>query len=348
MNGRRGRVAAALAWALLLMAVARAGAEIEVPAGFAVKVHVSGEGYGEVATAATGIPSTPTLAVDADGTTYLARTGRRYSGGEIDDLWPVYRVPAGGARLTPRAETRFFHGPPLPSAQVGAVRAGRELLVTTFDFDRKVGGLYRVRDGRAELLAGGTPSSGQPPLLRQPEAVAVDSAGNVYVADRHQGVVVKLDPAGRVLDPAWARVQRPRTLAVDGQDHLWIGADAEAQAPWQRGPGEIWRVSPAGEPVLVLRGPVAAAIAAGPGGELYVADRAGAVLFRLDASGRRVDFAKFTDGDAPRGLAFVPVTPETRRAGIAGDLLVATVRRGAFRQNEIVRVLGPFETLPRP
>jgi hypothetical protein len=56
-----------------------------------------------------------------------------------------------------------------------------------------------------------------------------------------------------------------------------------------------------------------------------------------------VEFARFAEGDAPRTLAFVPVTTETRRAGIAGDLLVVTVNRGAWPVNEVVRVSGPFE-----
>ena len=94
-------------------------------------------------------------------------------------------------------------------------RGGRELFVTTFDRDRRVGVLYRLIDGRIVFFAGGTPDPGTPPLLVQPEGPAVDSAGNVYVADRERGVVVRFDPTGRVLDPSYLRVLRPRTLAVD-------------------------------------------------------------------------------------------------------------------------------------
>ena len=41
------------------------------------------------------------------------------------------------------------------------------------------------------------------------------------------------------------------------------------------------------------------------------------------------------------------MTPETRRAGIAGDLLMVTVTRGAWPVNEVVRVSGPFERFIR-
>jgi len=79
--------------------------------------------------------------------------------------------------------------------------------------------------------------------------------------------------------------------------------------------------------------------------EEVVADRQGAEIFALTADGGRTSLARFTDGDAPRGLAFVPVTAETRAAGMAGDLLVAVIRAGAFQLNEIVRIAGPFGDL---
>ena len=41
----------------------------------------------------------------------------------------------------------------------------------------------------------------------------------------------------------------------------------------------------------------------------------------------------------------MPATAETRAAGLAGDLLVAVVRSGAFQLNEIVRIAGPFADL---
>src|SRR5205085_289775 len=88
---------------------------------------------------------------------YLARPGRRYTGGEVDDIWPIYRFPVGGARATRATEQKYLYGPPLPSAQIAGVRAGRELLVTTFDRDRKIGVLYVLVNGQAELFAGGTP-----------------------------------------------------------------------------------------------------------------------------------------------------------------------------------------------
>lgn len=338
-------------WAVIAMAVLLfpgvVTGEMRLPPGFTARVYVTGEGFdAEASRAGRGLPATSTMAFDDAGSLYLARTGRRYTSGEVYDLWPLYRIPLGGARLTPATETRYFHGPPLPNAQVGALRGGRELFVTTFDRDRRIGVVYRMVDGRVELFAGGTPPPGTPPVLRQPEGAVVDTAGNVYVADRHQGTVVRFDPSGKVLDPRYFAVARPRVLAMGEGNQMWVGADGNAEAPWQPGPGELWKIGPDGARSLVLRGPMPSAIGLSPAGQLFVADRQGAGIFAITGDGTRVEFARFTDGDAPRSLVFAPATAETRRAGIAGDLFVVVISRGAWPSNDVIRVSGPFDQFP--
>ncbi len=327
-----------------LIAPAPAVGEMQLPPGFTAQIYVSGEAYENVG--GGGLPPVSTLGVDEAGYLYMARPGRRYLGGEIDDLWPIYRVPPGGARLSPRTEGSFFFGPPLPSAQIAAVRGGRDLYVTTFNRDRKIGVLYRLRDGRAELVAGGTPEPGGTPVLVQPEGAGADSAGNIYVADRARDVLVKLDAGGRVLDPRFLSLTRPR-LVAGGAGAVWAVSDGTAEAPWQRGTGDFVRIGADGTPRVVLRGQVPAAITVSPAGHLFVADRHAAKLLVLDAEGRTVEFASFTDSDAPRGLAFAPVTAGTSRAGIAGDLFVSVIRRGAFQSNVVIRISGPFEVWVR-
>ena len=61
------------------------------------------------------------------------------------------------------------------------------------------------------------------------------------------------------------------------------------------------------------------------------------------AEGRRIDFIAAREGTFLRGLAFAPVTQETRRAGIAGDLFLLVVPRSMWLINQVVRVSGPFE-----
>jgi len=167
------------------------------------------------------------------------------------------------------------------------------------------------------------------------------------VADREQGLVVRLDPAGKVLQPRYVTVTRPRMLLLDDRDHLWIGTDGTAETPFQSGSGEIWRVSPEGEPALVLRGPLPAGMSLSPGGSVFVAQRRTGQVFAVAPDGRRIDFVGSTDGTALRGLRFVPVAPATRRAGIAGDLLLVVVTRQMWALNRVLRVSGPFDDFVR-
>ena len=333
----------------LVVPAAVARAEILLPPGFTMQVYVTGDGFDSVeGRTGRGIPSASTLAVDDAGTLYIARTGRRYTtGGEVDDLWPIYRIPPGGATITKANEARYLYGPPLPSAQVAALRGGRELLVTTYDRDRKLGVVYVMTDGQAELFAGGTPPRGEKPLLVQPEGAAVDAAGNVYVADRARDRIVKLSPRGAVLDAGGLPFTRPRALAIGGDGALWIASDGPAEAPWQRGPGELWRLVGDAPATLLLKGPVAAGMALAPTGHLFVADRQTPEVFAVAPDGRVVSFARFSDSDAPRSLTFVPATPATERAGIAGSLLLVGISKGAWPVNEVVKISGPFERFLR-
>ena len=343
------RVALALVFLAGAAFSVAASPEILLPPGFTVQVYVTGEGFDSMESrGARGIPSTSTLAVDDAGTLYLARTGRRYTtGGEVDDLWPIYRIPVGGAALTKANESRYLYGPPLPSPQIAGLRAGRDLLVSTYDRDRKIGVLYVMAGGYAELLAGGTPPRGTPPTLVQPEGAAADAAGNLYVADRARDRVLKLDRRGSIVDANRLQLPRPRVLAMGGDGALWIASDGSAEAPWQRGPGEIWRAIGDTAPTLLLRGPVAAGMALAPTGHLFVADRQAPEIFALTADGRAISFARFADTDAPRSLTFAPITPETERAGIAGSLFVVGISKGAWPVNEVLKISGPFERFLR-
>src|SRR5256712_13135500 len=92
---------------LTLLAPAAAHAEMRLPPGFSAEVYVTGSGEAPDGRAAGGIPSTTSLAFDAAGMLYTARSGRRYPGGEIQDLWPLFPFPPGRARV-PGNGDRYF------------------------------------------------------------------------------------------------------------------------------------------------------------------------------------------------------------------------------------------------
>jgi sugar lactone lactonase YvrE len=307
-------------------------------------VYVTGQGFDSSGErGVSGIPSVGTLGIDATGTMYLSRTGARFRSGDVEDLWAIYRIPAGGARLTPDTEARYRHGPPLPNPQIGAVSARGAVWVTTYDRERRLGALYRSLDGKPVLFAGGRPPPGAPPLLRHPEGVAVDPAGDIYVTDRDEGAIVRLDARGNLVNARLATILRPRILAMDEAGSLWVGGDGTAETPFGSGSGEISRVAPDGRTQPVLQGPLPAGFSMSPGGTLFVVQRRTGQVFALTSDGRRLDFAAARDGSFLRSLAFAPVTAETRRAGIAGDLFLVVVSRSMWLINEVIRVSGPFD-----
>jgi sugar lactone lactonase YvrE len=215
--------------------------------------------------------------------------------------------------------------------------------VTTYDRERRLGALYRFLDGKPVLFAGGRPTAGSPPLLRHPEGVAIDSAGDIYVADREEGAIVRLDARGNLVTARHAALLRPRILTIDEAGNLWVGGDGTAETPFGSGNGEISRVAPDGRAQSVLQGPLPAGFSMSPGGALFVVQRRTGQIFALTPEGRRLDFAAARNGSFLRGLAFAPVTPETRRAGIAGDLFLVLVSRSLWMINEVVRISGPFD-----
>ena len=260
----------------------------------------------------SGIPAVGTIGIDATGTLYLARTGARFRSGDVEDLWAIYRVPAGGARVNPDTESRYLYGPPLPNPQIGAVSARGPVWVTTYDRERRIGALYRFLDRRPALFAGGRPAAGAAPLLRHPEGVAVDSAGHVYVADREAGAIVRLDAQGAVVNAGHDKDHGGRgRSSSDEAGNLWVGGDGTAETLFGGGTARSG-VAPDGRArAWPPRGPLPAAMAMSPGVALFVVQRRTAQLFVLTPDGRRLEFATARNGSFFRSLAFAPVTPET-------------------------------------
>jgi hypothetical protein len=143
-----------------------------------------------------------------------------------------------------------------------------------------------------------------------------------------------------------------RSVWLDRCDRISRAAynaiDGTAETPLQDGVGRLLRVAPDGRATTALEGPLPAGLAASPGGRLFVAQRRTGQLFVVTPEGQRVDFGAGTDGWFIRALAFVPVTPATRRAGIAGDLLVAVARRQAWMLTDVYRISGPLDDFGRP
>ena len=144
--------------------------------------------------------------------------------------------------------------------------------------------------------------------LRSPEGVAVDGAGNLYIADTWNNRIRKVDAAGAISTVAGdgtegfggdggpataAQLYRPSGVAVDGAGNLYIA---------DRGNSRIRKVDAAGVITTVAGdgtsgyggdgGPATAAqlnnpydVAPDGAGNLYIADRSNSRIRKVDAAG---------------------------------------------------------------
>ncbi|HXV83745.1 MAG TPA: hypothetical protein VEG60_28135 [Candidatus Binatia bacterium] len=343
-----GRIALVLSLHFLFCQFAVAGYNpdgLKLPPGFKATTYVTGSGFHQDQ---RGIPAIVSMAFHTDGTLYFARTANRLREIYGQSNARLYRIPPGGANITPATEKQYLFGPPLDDPDDLAINRQGEIFVST-SHPTGYGSIYRLSpDGQGSLFAGGKPSS-RNPLLQDPDGVAFDNAGNVYVVDNALGVVVKLDNQGKVLDPRWlSGIGRGRTLTVDSKGFLWIGSDGPHDSePIDRN-GEIIRVQlSTGKSEVVDSGVLPSGMSFSPGQNLFVAQRRAHKLFALTPDGKRVEIASFTERAALRTLVFPPVTEQTRKLGIAGDLFVMVFPLLDYPVREVIRISGPFDEYVR-
>jgi hypothetical protein len=201
----------------------------------------------------------------------------------------IFEVPAPGSQV--------LAGLPAPSPQptapsnpiLGRTRLGRPLgstVLATGDVlvaDAQLGRIVRVGPDGALLDTFG------PAGYKEPNGVAVDSAGFVYVADTWNHRVQKLSPEGDpvLVLPSPPSLYAPRDVAIGPDDHVFVT---------NTGMSQIVRYDPAGG-VLLQWGTTGTgpgqfhepcALAVG-GGEVFVADylNARVQVFSLDGVFRR-------------------------------------------------------------
>jgi hypothetical protein len=169
------------------------------------------------------------------------------------------------------------------------------------------------------LRGAATPGPATASALAQPYGVAVDSAGNVYIADGFNYRVEKVTPDGQlsffagngisgvpVAGPALSSPLNVHSLAVDSSDNVYIADVSDhvvekvtPSGAMTRFAGNGTNLSPAQGVATAVSLPGPSGVAAGSGGNIYINDYTGSRVDKVDAAGTLSFFA----GTASSGAA---------------------------------------------
>src|SRR3984885_7279017 len=132
--------------------------------------------------------------------------------------------------------------------------------------------------------------------LNSPSGIALDSAGNWYIADTANNRIRRVTPKGVISTVAGtgdpAKLSWPRAVAIDSSSNLYV-ADT--------GNNMVRKITPAGVSTSIdsqLNNPVSVAI--DTKGSVYIADSGNNRIVRVTASGTASAFAKI---DSPLAVA---------------------------------------------
>lgn len=148
--------------------------------------------------------------------------------------------------------------------------------------------------------------------LTNPSGMAIDSSGNIYVADNANNSISKLKPSGALSAGFLSGDGSPYGVAVDGSGNLYITDNVKNEVvkeTLQSGGSYTQSVLPVGG----LNGPLG--IAVGPQGNVYIADSLNNRVVRAAPSG-----GTYTESTVPTS----PLSrPEAVAVDFSGNLYIA-------------------------
>ncbi len=250
-----------------------------------------------------GLVAATDVAVDDAGNVYVADLGRVTvldTGGVQTDLPLVGQYTqglafdsAGTLFITDRAVDRVLQYDPSTGTVTEFPVAGpSQVSGIAVDGDANV---YVVSTGNGAVFkfSGGTQSSLDP--LRDPQGLAHDGAGNVYIAYADANKVMKLTPAGLLSDVGVTGLNAPHGVAIDSLGSVYVGDTGDNDVVKRTSAGVQSVVATAG-----LSGPTDVAIDADD--NLYIADTGNNAVTRVTPGGVQSTLA-FTGLLNPTGVS---------------------------------------------
>ena len=270
------------------------------------------------------------LAVDGEGNVYIADT-ENYRIRRVDSTGTIETIAGTGAWGT-RGD-----GGPANRAGITAVyglaadAAGNLYIADTWDDSvRKIGadGTITTVAGTGEEGLGGDGGPATEARLDKPRGVAVDTSGNLYIADSDNHRVRRVDSSGTITTVAGtghggydgdggpateAALAEPYAVTVDAVGTVYIADSSNAVVRKVEPDGAISTV--VGIPSVMSAAPIDVggtlsiglprALALGPAGELYIADSYLDSILRLDEAGTISTFVGLGQPalDGPGGAA---------------------------------------------
>jgi sugar lactone lactonase YvrE len=291
------------------------------------------------------------LAIDAQGSLYVADTGNNAIRRITPDRIVSTMAGGGGAGHLDAAGTMArFNGP----IGIAVDRTGRLIVADTYN--------DRIRaievDGSVATIAGdGQPGYADGPAgqakFHTPCGVAVDSAGNIYVADTGNGLVRLISPAGQVSTIPAVGLSRPLGIAVSGDGTVYVTEDRGRIVEITPGAGERTlagsRPGFADGPGSAARFRTLAGIALAGPGRLFVTDPRNA-LVRMVAEPSRLDLRPpappgidpgFDDATFGREPLLWPLAPMEGPFEITGTLGELRGGEGTERFHSGIDVFSP-------
>ena len=131
-----------------------------------------------------------------------------------------------------------------------------------------------------------------------PMAIAVDSKGNIFVADLEVHWIWKLAPSGGA-PQRFAEVAAPHGMTIDGKDRLWVVSGSKDYQLVRLSPDAKLEVIVSGHPFRYPND-----VALDPQGTAYVSDGYGKTIWKIEGSGKPQSWISGGPLVNPVGLAW--------------------------------------------